>query len=133
MKVTKELKTLIRSRIEEKVRKEDLDAREKQAELVKKLNEQILASKEYAALEEAKDALGDMIVELAEKNNVATFYEKREDARRRRGVDYRDFVRAKTLPVGRAEAEIARIITRIEYGTDYSDLSSVLAEYGIEL
>lgn len=130
MKVTKELKTLISNRVWDRITKENEETRKSQAELIQKLNEEVLQSKEYKAREEAENAFSDMVAKIAEENGVSTHYG--------RPVGYRNqyaekFFYEKYTDKKSADSEIARIITRIEYGTDYSDLTSVLAEYGIEL
>lgn len=130
MKVTKELKTLISNRVWDRITKENEETRKTQAELIQKLNEEILQSKEYKARVEAADAFSNMVAKIAEENGLSTHYGRAEGYRN----PYPEkFFYEKYTDKKSADSEIARIITRIEYGTDYSDLTSVLAEYGIEL
>lgn len=130
MKVTKELKTLISNHIWDRVNEENEKTRQAQEATIKRLNEEILSTPEYKARKEAMDAFSDMVARLAEENGVSTRY-GRKTTHVTTPPERFFFEKFESRKV--AEDEIARIITRIEYGTDYSDLSSVLSEYGIEL
>lgn len=133
MKVTKELKTFITNCLQEKASKEEQAEFARQRELCERLNGEILKSEEFEAYAEAKAALNNLIVNVAKSNELKTFRGNSSAETVRRSYEKAHFIEPQSMPYRKIEPEIARIITRIEYGTDYSDLSSVLAEYGIEL